>query len=85
MELIRRKLMQTLLRKALLVSGLALGAAVLGVIAAVPTHLLPPAETTSLAIRAQHGATNEPDSAYYYFPSQFRAPEGPIAEPIATF
>ncbi len=59
--------------------------AVLGAIAAVPAHSLLSAESPSVAVRAQHGATGEPDSAYYYFPSQFRSPDGPVAEPIATF
>jgi hypothetical protein len=77
--------MQTLSRKLLIASALALGAAVLGAIAAVPTRSLPSPEITSLSVRVQHGATNEPNSAYYYFPSQFKAPEGPVAEPIATF
>ena len=78
--------MQTLLRNALIVSGLALGAAVLAAIAAVPTRSLQLPEATPLTVRTGHGATNEPNStSYYYFPSQFGAPEGPIAEPIATF
>lgn len=78
--------MQTLLRKALFVSGLALGAAVLAAIAGVPTRSLQLPEDTSLTVRTLHGATDESNStSYYYFPSQFKAPEGPIAEPIATF
>jgi hypothetical protein len=63
----------------------AVAAAVLGAIAAVPAHSLLSAESPSVAVRTQHGATGEPDSAYYYFPSQFRSPDGPVAEPIATF
>ena len=63
----------------------AVAAAVLGAIAAVPAHSLLSAESPSVAVRAQHGATGEPDSAYYYFPSQFRSPDGPVAEPIAAF
>ncbi len=77
--------MQTLLRKSLIVSGFALGAAALGAIAATSARSLRSPETTCLAVPAQHGATSEPSSAYSYFPSQFRAPEGPVAEPIATF
>lgn len=76
--------MQALLRKSLIISGLGLGAAVLGAIGAVPARSFMSPGTASGAVRAEHGATNEP-SAYYYFPSQFEAPEGPVAEPIATF
>ena len=74
--------MQTLLHKAFLISGLALGVAVL---AAVPTRSLPLQEATSVAVRVQHNVTDERHSTHYYFPSQFSAPEGPVAEPIATF
>jgi hypothetical protein len=77
--------MQTLLGKSLIVSGLALGAAAVGAIAATSARSLLSPETTCLAVPARHGAISEAISAYYYFPSQFRAPEGPVAEPIATF
>ena len=77
--------MQPLLRKSLVVSGFALGAVVLSAIAATSARSLLSPETTCLAVPAQHGATIETDSAYYYFPSQFKAPEGPVTEPIATF
>ena len=77
--------MQSLLRKSLIVSGFALGAAVVSAIAATSARSLLSPETTCLAVPAQHGATSEASSTYYYFPSQFRAPEGPLAEPIATF
>lgn len=77
--------MQTLLRKSLIVSGIALGAGVVGAIAATSARSLLLPETTSLVVPAKHGATNEPNSTYYYFPSQFPTPEGSVAEPIGTF
>jgi hypothetical protein len=46
----------------------AVAAALLGAIAAVPAHSLLSAERPSVAVRAQHGATCEPDSAYYLLP-----------------
>jgi hypothetical protein len=57
----------------------AVAGTMLGAIAAVPAHSLLSAQSPSVAVRAQHGATGEPDSAYYYFPSQFRSPDGPVA------
>ena len=58
--------------------------AVLGAIAAAPARSLLSRETTFIS-GAADGAAGEPGSAYYYFPSQFAAPEGPVVEPMATF
>jgi len=77
--------MQPLLRKSLIVSGFTLGVVVLSAIAATSARSLLSPETTCLAIPAQHGTASEANPAYYYFPSQFRAPEGPVTEPIAAF
>jgi hypothetical protein len=57
----------------------------LGAVAAGSGHALRSRDINSVSC-AQLNPTGQADSEhYYYLPSEFKTPEGPVAEPIATF